>query len=96
MNLDHPKINGETTVKNAISEVAAIMGENVKFRRGYTMSASSSGLLSTYLHTSPNPGKQINSLITLVQNELMEAYSAASIHLVVMTCNLFQIICLTL
>ncbi|CAJ2653585.1 unnamed protein product [Trifolium pratense] len=56
LNLQHPKINGETTVQNAITEVAAIMGENVKLRRGYVMPAPSKGLVSTYLHTSPQPG----------------------------------------
>lgn len=59
LDLDHPKISGETTVQNAIAEVAAMMGENVKFRRGYTMNASPHGVLSTYLHTSPKPGKGI-------------------------------------
>lgn len=59
LNLDHPKISGETTVQNAIAEVAAMMGENVKFRRGYAMSASPHGVLSAYLHTSPKPGKGI-------------------------------------
>jgi len=56
LNLEHPKINGETTVQKAITEVAAIMGENVKLRRGYVMHAPSNGLVSTYLHTSPLPG----------------------------------------
>ncbi|KAJ0010469.1 hypothetical protein Pint_33263 [Pistacia integerrima] len=56
LNLDHPKISGETTVQNAITEVAAIMGENVKLRRGFVMSASVPGVVSTYLHTSPQPG----------------------------------------
>lgn len=56
LKLEHPKISGETTVQNAITEVAAMMGENVKFRRGYAMCASSHGVLSTYLHTSPQPG----------------------------------------
>ncbi|KAF2537525.1 hypothetical protein F2Q68_00020921 [Brassica cretica] len=56
LNLDHPKVNGETTVSNAATEVAAIMGENVKFRRGFLMSKSSAGVLSAYLHTSPQPG----------------------------------------
>ncbi|GAU14375.1 hypothetical protein TSUD_249130 [Trifolium subterraneum] len=56
LNLQHPKINGETTVQNAITEVAAMMGENVKLRRGYVMPAPSNGLVSTYLHTSPQPG----------------------------------------
>ncbi|XP_050205403.1 elongation factor Ts, mitochondrial [Mercurialis annua] len=55
-NLNHPKLSGETTVQNAITEVAAIMGENVKLRRGFVMSTSSPGVLSTYLHTSPQPG----------------------------------------
>ncbi|XP_056862116.1 elongation factor Ts, mitochondrial-like [Raphanus sativus] len=35
LNLDHPKVNGETTVSNAVTEVAAIMCENVRFRRGF-------------------------------------------------------------
>ncbi|KAJ7975790.1 Elongation factor Ts, mitochondrial [Quillaja saponaria] len=55
LNLEHPKINGETTVQNAITEVAAMMGENVRVRRGFVMSTSSKGVLSTYLHTSPQP-----------------------------------------
>lgn len=63
MNLEHPKINGETTVQNAITEVAAMMGENVKLTRAYVMPAPSNGLVSTYLHTSPQPG---NSLIPLI------------------------------
>ncbi|EEF37773.1 elongation factor Ts, mitochondrial [Ricinus communis] len=56
INLEHPKISGETTVQNAITEVAAMMGENVKLRRGFVMSTSLPGVLSTYLHTSPQPG----------------------------------------
>ncbi|CAK7349183.1 unnamed protein product [Dovyalis caffra] len=56
LNLEHPKISGDTTVQNAITEVAAIMGENVRLRRAFLMSAPSPGVLSTYLHTSPQPG----------------------------------------
>ncbi|XP_027187655.1 elongation factor Ts, mitochondrial [Cicer arietinum] len=56
LNLQHPKINGETSVQNAITQVAAMMGENVRLRRGYVMPAPSHGLVSTYLHTSPKPG----------------------------------------
>ncbi|XP_014503266.1 elongation factor Ts, mitochondrial [Vigna radiata var. radiata] len=56
LNLEHPKISGETTVQNAITEVAAMMGENVRLRRGYVLPASSNGFISTYLHTSPQPG----------------------------------------
>ncbi|XP_065873815.1 elongation factor Ts, mitochondrial [Euphorbia lathyris] len=55
LNLEHPKISGETTVQDAITQVAAIMGENVRLRRGFVMSTAS-GVLSTYLHTSPQPG----------------------------------------
>lgn len=56
INLDHPKLSGEKTVQTAIAELAAIMGENVKLRRGFAMSAPSQGIISTYLHTSPQPG----------------------------------------
>lgn len=56
LNLDHPKISGETTVQNAVTEVAAMMGEHVKFRRGFVLSTASNGVVSTYLHTSPQPG----------------------------------------
>lgn len=57
LNLDHPKLSGEKSVQNAITEVAAMMGENVKLRRGFAMSAPSLGVISTYLHTSPQPGR---------------------------------------
>jgi translation elongation factor EF-Ts len=53
--LDHPKLTRETTVRDAIMEVAAIMGENVKLRRGFALS-STNGIVSSYLHTSPQPG----------------------------------------
>ncbi|KAL7218451.1 hypothetical protein ACSBR2_011672 [Camellia fascicularis] len=56
INLDHPKLNGQKTVQNAITELAAMMGENVKLRRGIAMSAPSGGIISTYLHSSPQPG----------------------------------------
>lgn len=56
LDLEHPKLTGEATVQNAITQVAAIMGENVRLRRGFVMSTTS-GVLSTYLHTSPQPGK---------------------------------------
>lgn len=65
LNLEHPKISGETTVQNAITEVAAIMGENIKLRRGFLMSAASHGVLSTYLHSSPQPGTQLEPLFPL-------------------------------
>lgn len=63
VNLEHSKISGETTVQNAITEVAAMMGENVKLRRGFVMSASPHGIVSTYLHTSPQPGSYITQIV---------------------------------
>ncbi|WOL12528.1 hypothetical protein Cni_G21295 [Canna indica] len=55
MNLSHRKLSGESTVQNAVAEVAAIVGENVKIRRGYALSTSSHGVIVSYLHTSPMP-----------------------------------------
>lgn len=72
MDVEHPKLSGERTVENAITEVAAMMGENVKLRRGYAMSMSSYGVLSTYLHASPQPGKGLlNALLQLDSQSYM-------------------------
>ncbi|KAJ8486047.1 hypothetical protein OPV22_018532 [Ensete ventricosum] len=66
INLDHPKLSGETTVQNAVTEVAAMVGENVKIRRGYALSTSSHGVVLSYLHTCPQPGVgRIAGLLTL-------------------------------
>ncbi|KAI7732345.1 hypothetical protein M8C21_021262 [Ambrosia artemisiifolia] len=66
INFDHPKLSGETTVQNAITEVAAMMGENVKLRRGFAMPMSKHGVISTYLHTCPHPGLgRIAGILTL-------------------------------
>jgi translation elongation factor EF-Ts len=40
INLDHPMLSGETTVQNAVTEVAAMVGENVKLRRGFMLSTT--------------------------------------------------------
>jgi translation elongation factor EF-Ts len=56
INLDHPKISGETTVQSAVTEVAAMVGENVKLRRGFILGTSAHGVVSSYLHTCPQPG----------------------------------------
>lgn len=53
--LDHEKLSGEATVQEAVIEVAAIMGENVRLRRGFVVS-SPSGIVSSYLHASAHPG----------------------------------------
>lgn len=53
--LDHPKLNCEATVREAVQEAASIMGENLKLRRGFHISTSS-GVVSSYLHATPQPG----------------------------------------
>lgn len=56
LNLEHPKLNGEKSVQEAVIELAAMMGENVKLRRGFAMLKTSPGVISTYLHSSPQSG----------------------------------------
>ncbi|KAG0570078.1 hypothetical protein KC19_6G137000 [Ceratodon purpureus] len=53
--LEHEKLSGEATVQEAVTEVAAIMGENVQLRRGFLVS-STTGIVSSYLHGSSQPG----------------------------------------
>jgi len=66
INLDHPKLSGETTVQSAVTEVAAMVGENVKLRRGFILSTTAHGVVSSYLHTCPQPGLgRIAGLVTL-------------------------------
>ncbi|KAL6616750.1 hypothetical protein ACP70R_039020 [Stipagrostis hirtigluma subsp. patula] len=66
INLDHPKLSGETTVQSAVTEVAAMVGENVKLRRGFMLSTTAHGVVSSYMHTCPQPGLgRIAGLITL-------------------------------
>ncbi|KAG4139069.1 hypothetical protein ERO13_D07G169000v2 [Gossypium hirsutum] len=74
LNLDHPKISGETTIQNAVTEVAAMMGENIKLRRGVVMSTSSHGVVSAYLHRCPQPGLgRIAGILSLeVENEISQ------------------------
>ncbi|KAK9152283.1 hypothetical protein Syun_010592 [Stephania yunnanensis] len=56
INLSHEKLSGETTVQSAITEVAAMVGENVKLRRGFRVLKSPHGVISSYLHSCPQPG----------------------------------------
>lgn len=60
VNLDHPKLSGETTVQSAVTEVAAMVGENVKFSRGFIMSTTAHGVVCSYMHTCPQPGTCTN------------------------------------
>lgn len=59
INLDHPKLSVETTVQSAVTEVAAMVGENVKLRRGFMLSTTAHGVVSSYMHTCPQPGDGI-------------------------------------
>eukprot|EP00850_Spirogloea_muscicola_P022302 SM000287S10624 [mRNA] locus=s287:35831:38144:+ [translate_table: standard] len=61
--LEHPKLQGEATVRDMVAEVAAITGEHVRLRRGFRLSppessgsGCGSGAVGTYLHASPEPG----------------------------------------
>ncbi|KAL5972315.1 hypothetical protein ACLOJK_041568 [Asimina triloba] len=66
ISLAHPKLSGERTVQSAITEVAAMVGENVKLRRGFSLSISSAGVVSTYVHSSPRPDLgRIAGILTL-------------------------------
>ncbi|XP_074317206.1 elongation factor Ts, mitochondrial [Silene latifolia] len=56
LNLAHPKLSGEKSVQEAVIDLAAMMGENVKLRRCFSMSKNSPGVISTYLHSSPQLG----------------------------------------
>lgn len=71
MNFDHPKLTGERTIQNAIMEVAAMMGENVKLGGGFALSAPSQGVLSTYLHLSPQPGTWFQSYNGDIENSFI-------------------------
>lgn len=43
------------TVSDAVKELAATVGENVRLRRAFRLE-SPSGIVASYLHTSPQPG----------------------------------------
>lgn len=58
--LEHDKLSGEATVQEAVTEVAAVMGENVRLRRGFLVS-SPTGIISSYLHASAHPGVLLNN-----------------------------------
>ncbi|KAL3695752.1 hypothetical protein R1sor_009828 [Riccia sorocarpa] len=63
--LNHPKLSGRSTVADAVAEVASIMGENVKIRRGFLLS-SSTGIVASYLHSSTQAGiARVAGLLTL-------------------------------
>lgn len=73
MNIDfsHPKLSGETTVQSAITEVAAMVGENVKLRRGFALSTSSHGVVCSYLHSCPQPGLgRIAGMLTIEAEDI--------------------------
>lgn len=88
--LEHEKLSGEVSVKEAVTEVAAIMGENVRLRRGFLVS-STMGIVSSYLHASADPGlARVVGLLTLepengtLEGQVAEAElgSALAMHVV--------------
>ncbi|KAG0463115.1 hypothetical protein HPP92_021591 [Vanilla planifolia] len=70
IDLNHPKLSGESTVQSAITEVAAMVGENVKLRRGIAFSTFSHGVVCSYLHSCPQPGLgRIAGMLTIEADE---------------------------
>ncbi|XP_008672196.1 elongation factor Ts, mitochondrial isoform X1 [Zea mays] len=69
INLDHPKLSVETTVQSAVTEVAAMVGENVKLRRGFMLSTTAHGVVSSYMHTCPQPASGMGRIAGLVTLE---------------------------
>lgn len=53
--LDHSKLSGQRSIAEAIAEVSALTGENIKLRRAFLVSEKE-GWVTTYLHGSPQPG----------------------------------------
>ncbi|GJN34759.1 hypothetical protein PR202_gb23454 [Eleusine coracana subsp. coracana] len=90
INLDHPKLSGETTVQSAVTEVAAMVGENVKLRRGIMLCTSAHGVVSSYMHTCPQPGLgRIAGLVSLEAEDssalldaVKEVGSSIAMHIV--------------
>lgn len=79
--LSHPKLEGESTVQEAVAEVGSIMGENVRLRRGFRMSSTESGVLCSYLHSTAQPGlARIVGLLTLEPEEKCEGSSEAELQ----------------
>ncbi|CAM6097901.1 unnamed protein product [Calypogeia fissa] len=79
--LRHPKLQGESTVQEAVAEVGSIMGENVRLRRGFKMTSSSSGVLCSYLHSTAQPGlARIVGLLTLEPEEKAEGTPVAELE----------------
>lgn len=65
IHLEHPQLNGRSSVRDAIAELIAVTGENVKLRRAFRMSCPGGRVLA-YLHTSPQPGlARIAGLVAL-------------------------------
>lgn len=90
IDLNHPKLSGETTVQSAITEVTAMVGENIKLRRGFVVSPMSHGVVCSYLHTCPQPGLgRIAGMLTIEADDtnasleaLKEAGSSLAMHIV--------------
>lgn len=51
----HPRLDGTRKVQDAIAEVSSVTGEKVQLRRAFLLKESS-GVIGTYLHSSPQSG----------------------------------------
>ncbi|CAI5531764.1 unnamed protein product, partial [Closterium sp. Naga37s-1] len=71
VSFDHPKLSGSRQLAEAVAEVAALTGENVRLRRAFLLpEPRPSGSVATYLHSSPGAGLgRIASLVSLSISE---------------------------
>ncbi|CAI5524246.1 unnamed protein product [Closterium sp. Naga37s-1] len=67
VSFDHPKLSGSRQLAEAVAEVAALTGENVRLRRAFLLpEPRPTGSVATYLHSSPGAGLgRIASLVSL-------------------------------
>ncbi|CAI5469795.1 unnamed protein product [Closterium sp. Yama58-4] len=57
VSFDHPKLSGSRQLADAVAEVAALTGENVRLRRAFLLPEPRPfGSVATYLHSSPGAG----------------------------------------
>ncbi|GJP71218.1 hypothetical protein CLOP_g2064, partial [Closterium sp. NIES-67] len=82
VSFDHPKLCGSRQLSEAVAEVAALTGENVKLRRAFLLpEPRPSGSVSMYLHSSPGAGLgRIAGLVSLSASRAAEKGAAAPVE----------------
>ncbi|CAI6012829.1 unnamed protein product [Closterium sp. NIES-65] len=80
VSFDHPKLTGSRQLAEAVAEVAALTGENVRLRRAFLLpEPRPSGSVATYLHSSPGAGLgRIASLVSLSLSQPSGSSSSSS------------------